>query len=446
MDIIICGGGDIGGAAAEALAKRGNNVTVIDTDESRLAFLEEHLDIAKLRGVASSAETLRAAGAASADAVIAATGIDEVNLVCATVAASLGADRTLARVDHSLYLGNESMDYATLFSVDRLFSPDRATARAMAARLSNPAALAVSRVARGTVEIQDFQVDNDGSASGKRLRDVAMPPGSRVVAIRRDDHWRLPTADSRFKIGDRVTVVVDSTRYDELDGLFTAHRTRRRNVVVFGGSPAAVWLCRALHNRVASIRLFEADHERSQSLADKLDWVTVVNADLTAGSVFEELAGNKIDAFLALGDDDENMLSSALAKRHGIPMIITMTHRTSLIPLLEDLGVTESFNPCSSALEDILHFISDADFEQVSTLGGDELELVRVRVGARSPLADQPLRNVPPDSGIVVAVVEDKAENGHVPRPDDLLSAGRHVLVACETGREKKLRKLFDAG
>ena len=121
MDIIICGGGEIGSEADEVLARRGDNVTVIDTDAKRLSYLEEHLDIRTLNGVASSAQTLRTAGAANADAVIAVTGIDEVNLVCATVAASLGAGRTLARVDHSLYLGNESMDYATLFSVDRLF-------------------------------------------------------------------------------------------------------------------------------------------------------------------------------------------------------------------------------------------------------------------------------------------------------------------------------------
>ncbi len=170
-----------------------------------------------------------------------------------------------------------------------------------------------------------------------------------------------------------------------------------------------------------------------------------MNADLTAGSVFEELACNKVDAFLALGDDDENMLTCALAKRHGIPMILTMTHRTTLTPLLEDLGVTASFNPCTSALEDIMHFISDADFERVSSLGGSNLELVRVRIGKKSPLAEKPLRQVPPDSGLVIAVVEDDSENGHVPKPDDILYAGRHVLVACETGREKQLRKMFDA-
>ena len=79
MDIIICGGGEIGSEAAEVLARRGDNVTVIDTDAKRLEFMEEHLDIRTLNGVASS-QTLRAAGAANADAVIAVTGIDEVNL------------------------------------------------------------------------------------------------------------------------------------------------------------------------------------------------------------------------------------------------------------------------------------------------------------------------------------------------------------------------------
>ncbi|MBG84379.1 MAG: Trk system potassium transporter TrkA [Phycisphaerae bacterium] len=447
MDIIICGGGEIGSEAAEVLARRGDNVTVIDTDAKRLSYLEEHLDIRTLNGVASSAQSLRAAGAAQADAVIAVTGIDEVNLVCATVAASLGAGRTLARVDHSLYLGHESMDYATLFSVDRLFSPDRATARAMAARLANPAALAVSRVARGTVEIQAFPVDAKGSATGKKLRDISMPKASRAVAVCRDGKWRLPTADTRFKIGDRVTVVVDVDHFDDLDGVFTAHHSRQLRIAVFGGSAASVWLCRALKNRGSIIHLFEADSERSNELAEKLDWVTVINADLTAPSIFEDQGLDKMDAFLAMGDDDENMLGSAIARKAGIPMILTMTHRGQLEPLLEQLGVTKAFNPWTSAMEDIIHFISNSAFETVGTLGEEQsdLELVRIRIGNKSPLAGQTLRHIKPDMNLIVAVVEDESEQGHVPVADDVLTAGRHILVACEKGQEKQLRKLFDA-
>ncbi|MCH2132618.1 MAG: Trk system potassium transporter TrkA [Phycisphaerales bacterium] len=445
MDIIICGGGEIGGSVAEAMVKRGDNVTVIDTCENRLAYLEEHYDIAVLHGGASSAETLRTAGAGNADAVIAATGIDEVNLVCTTVAASLGAGRTLARVNHSLYLSdNSDVDYARLFSVDRLFSPDRATARAIAARLSNPGALAVERFARGTVEMQSFVVDAAGSAADCKLRDVPLPRGARVLAIRRGDKGRLATADTRMKPGDRITVVVDTDRVSELDGIFTPHRPRRRDVAIAGGSPTAVWVCRALQHRGMRIRLFETDMERAEDLAGKLDWVSVIHADPTAPEIFEDQNITEVDAFLALGEDDMNLLSSALAKRGEVPLVIAMTHRPGLKPLMEQLQVTEVFNPRDAAREDIVHFISDAPLERLGpTLASGQVELFRIRVGPSSPLAEQPLRQLGPDAGVVVAVAEDESERGHVPGPDDVLAPGRHVLLACEAGREKHLRKLF---
>ena len=143
MDIILCGGGEIGGIAAETLSSAGDSVTLIDIDEARLEYLEKHLDVAVLHGSASSAATLRAAGAASADAVIATTNVDEVNLVICDIAATLGAQRTLARIDHSMLLGDEQLDYASIFSVDRLFSPDRAMASLMASRLRHPAAIEI---------------------------------------------------------------------------------------------------------------------------------------------------------------------------------------------------------------------------------------------------------------------------------------------------------------
>ena len=446
MDIIICGGGEIGGSAASAMARRGDNVTVIDTSETRLSYLEEHYDIAKLQGNASSAETLRVAGASNADAVIAATGIDEVNLVCANVAASLGAGRTLARVNHSLYLNDDSdVDYARLFSVDRLFSPDRATARAIAARLRNPSALAVERFARGSIEMISFEVESNGKATGMKLRELEMPEGSRVVAIKREDRGRLPTADSRLKTGDQVTVVVDIDRIGELDGIFDAHQDRRRSIAIAGGSPSAVWVCRALQSHGDRISLFETNLPRAEELAAKLDWVSVIHADPTAPEVFEDQSISQADAFLALGEDHMNMLSSALACTNGVPLVMAMPHRPGLKPLMKQLGVSEVFSQRESVREDIIHFISDSPFERLNTIPGTPVELIRIRIGSRSSLTEMPLRSLGADAGMVIAAAEDDSDRGHVPGPDHVLTAGRHVLVACEQGREKEVRKLFDA-
>ena len=98
MNIIVCGAGEIGGHAAEVLAEKGVNVTVVDNDPDALAALGESLDIATVAGRPAAAEVLSRAGAAEADVVFAATDEDEVNLLAASTASYLGADRTFAAV------------------------------------------------------------------------------------------------------------------------------------------------------------------------------------------------------------------------------------------------------------------------------------------------------------------------------------------------------------
>ena len=61
--------------------------------------------------------------------------------------------------------------------------------------------------------------------------------------------------------------------------LFHGEKQERRKVVLMGGPSMAVWLCRSLRDRSFSIRLFETDRERAEELAEKLDWVTVIQAE-----------------------------------------------------------------------------------------------------------------------------------------------------------------------
>ncbi|HIB00964.1 MAG TPA: hypothetical protein EYO31_03515 [Phycisphaerales bacterium] len=76
-----------------------------------------------------------------------------------------------------------------------------------------------------------------------------------------------------------------------------------------GGTPVAVWLCRTLQNRGFSIRLFETELERAKELAEKLPWVTVIQADPTDPSVFTDEHIENADAFVALTGDEHNIPS-----------------------------------------------------------------------------------------------------------------------------------------
>jgi trk system potassium uptake protein TrkA len=64
--------------------------------------------------------------------VIAATDVDEVNLLCASTASYLGADCTFATVTHSTYLQRSKLDYSQIFSIDALVCPALSTAQAIA--------------------------------------------------------------------------------------------------------------------------------------------------------------------------------------------------------------------------------------------------------------------------------------------------------------------------
>ena len=88
--------------------------------------------------------------------------------------------------------------------------------------------------------------------------------------------------------------------------------------MIVGGTPLGVWLCRQLNSRAFSVRLYEADRDRADELAAKLDWVTVVHTDPTDTSNWDEERLDQADAFVSVSDSDEhNILTAARAKSAG---------------------------------------------------------------------------------------------------------------------------------
>ena len=97
MKIIIVGDGKVGFALAEHLSQEEHDVTVIDTNDDALRRASEALDVLCVKGNGASLSALREAEAGSADVVIAATSMDEINMVCSLAAKRLGAKYTIAR-------------------------------------------------------------------------------------------------------------------------------------------------------------------------------------------------------------------------------------------------------------------------------------------------------------------------------------------------------------
>jgi trk system potassium uptake protein len=86
MHMIIVGCGRVGSALAEAGARGGADVVVIDTDAGSFRQLGAGFNGVTLRGTGCDEQQLREAGIERCDAFVAATDSDSVNMMAAEIA------------------------------------------------------------------------------------------------------------------------------------------------------------------------------------------------------------------------------------------------------------------------------------------------------------------------------------------------------------------------
>lgn len=447
MHIIVCGAGQVGSHAAEVLGSGSNNITVIDVDAERLEAIEETMDVAVRLGNCADAEVLRDAGVANADLVLGATDLDEINLLACAIAKGLGAKKTVARVHHKAYFEARTFDYSTHLGIDQLICPEYSTAVAIARTLRNPGALAIEDFGRGAIEMQQFEVGPQATALDRRLIDLPMPERTRVAAITRKNESFVPDAKTTILADDKLVLVGNADVFQEARRLFHDEKWGNKRIVLMGGPAMAVWLCRALRKGGFSIRLFETDRARAEELADKLDWITVLHADPTDPSVFEDENIRGADVFVALNEDDDehNILSCAWAKSQGVGSVIAVVQRPHYLHLLEHVNIDKSFSPRRVAVREVEQLVDKRPIQHAAYLAEGVIDVFRVRVGSGAPVVGKPLREIPRSSEWIIGAIQ-HGDDVYVPRADDQIAAGDVLLVIGHHGRESDLKKVFDAG
>jgi len=400
--------------------------------------------VASLVGNATHGETLREAGVAEADLFIAATQDDVTNLLAASIAKALGATNTIARVHHQVYFDRRGLDYADHFNVDHLVCPEYSTAVAIASTLRSPGALAVERFARGRIEMQSLPVSRHAKAVGVKLKDLKLPGSARIASIDRQGTVFLPDGESLIEPQDRVTIIGDSRQFDRVRRLFETDTSRRFRIVLMGGSSQSVWLCRALRHSNFSVRLFEPDEARAAELSEKLDWITVINADAIQPEALEEERLDQADVFAALTVEDErNILTAARAKTMGVQSAIAVLQRSTYLHLLAHVGIDRAFSPRSVAVSEIQRLLDTGPVRHLASLSEKIAEVYEVEVPENARrVVNKPLRDCEFPAHSLIAAIE-RGDEVFVPGADNRIQAGDTIIVIGPVEVRKELRRLF---
>jgi trk system potassium uptake protein TrkA len=443
MNAIIAGAGEVGGHAAEVLSSVGHNVTLIDLSAEKLEVLNDRLDIRTLVGNCGHLDVLQEAGAAKCDLMVAATSVDEINLLAGSLAKAAGARRTIVRVHHTANFSLRGTAFQHTLGIDELICPEYLTSLSIARTIRNPGVIAMEDFARGQLVMERFQVTGGAAAIGKRLADLSMPPGTRVVTVERNGGGAIADASTAVQEGDYVTLLGESSKFDAARKQFQTGKDRRIHIAIMGGTSTVVWVCRALTDRRFSVRVFVENRARAEELAHKLPHVTVHEADPTDILTFAEEHLEQADSFIAATSEDErNILACAQAKTQGVDRTIAVVQHPKYVRLVSHVGIDHAFSPRADAVKSILALIDTDPVRTIATFARGTAEVYQIRPSSRAKVLGHELRNIRLPAQTMIAAVR-RDERVYVPGADDQIQAGDALLVIGPIGLDEDLRKLF---
>jgi trk system potassium uptake protein TrkA len=469
MKIVILGAGQVGSSAAESLVSEANDITVVDTDASRLAVLQENLDLRTVTGNAASPSTLEAAGLADADLLIAVTRSDETNLCACRIAKTLfNVPTRIARLRLDEVMSHPVLLDENNFAVDYAIAPEQVVTDYVVRLIEFPGALQVMEFAGGLVSLVGVPAVAGGWLVGRPLRDIRSHlPGvdARIAALYRKDAPVTPHGDTVIEPGDEVFFLAASKDIRQVMGeLRTIERPVRR-VMIAGGGNIGFRVARALEKRY-QVKVIEHDQRRSEWLAEHLHESLVLRGDSTDEKLLEAENIDEMDVFLALTNDDENnIMSSLLAKRRGAGRVMALINRRSYVDLLQAGAIDVALSPALISIGKLLAHVRRGDVAAVHTCrkgAAEAIELVAHGDRKSSQVVGRQIRELPVIEGAHIACIVRAAKppegrphgaprgNGHeviIPRADTVIEPEDHVIVFLVNKRLiPKVEKLFQVG
>ncbi len=220
--VIICGGGRIGYYLAQQLIKNDVIVQLIERDERRCRELTELLgDACVIHGDASSQTLLDSEGVANCDALVAMTGMDEMNMIISLYGKKRGVGQVITKVGYTDNTGIfDSLKLGSLICPKEL-SANTIIRYVRALQNSEGAALTVHSIAEGQAEALEFVVDEKTLHIGEPLKKIRIRKNVLIACISHGGRTEIPSGDSVFGERDSVIVIAHGgTRLLQLNDIF----------------------------------------------------------------------------------------------------------------------------------------------------------------------------------------------------------------------------------
>ncbi|OYY95241.1 MAG: Trk system potassium transport protein TrkA [Hydrogenophilales bacterium 28-61-23] len=463
MKIIILGAGQVGSNLAEHLVREGNDITVVDIDAEKIAVLQSRFDLRTVCGQASHPAVLKQAGAGDADMLVAVTLNDETNMVACKLGGTLfNIPTKIARIRAADYMKHPQLFAAGGFGVDHVIAPEQEITDYLRKLIDYPEALQVVDFAEGRIRLVAVKA-HGGFMVGHQLKHLREHMhmmfremkhiddrlDARVAAIYRQDRAIVPQGDTVVQEGDEVFFLAATEHIRAVMKEIRRTDHSVRHIMIAGGGNIGRRLAMSLQNDY-HVKLIDHNKKSASRLAEELQNTLVLAGDATDEALLEQENVSEVDVFCALTNDDEdNIMSSLLAKRMGAKKVIALINRSAYVDLLQGGEIDIALSPAQATIGPLLTHIRRGHMAVVHSLrrgAAEALEAVVHGDAKSSRLIGKQLDEVDLPEGVSIGAIL-RGKQVIIAHHDTRIESDDHLILFVPNKRLiSKVEKLFQVG
>lgn len=446
MNITIIGIGKIGSMLTKRLSLEKHNITLIDIDAEKAEYARENLDASVIEGNSLSYKTLEKATVNTSEIFAALTSIDHINLLSCQLAKKMGAKYTIARVRNPDFFNSKYNFTPSSMGIDAVVHPELETAQAIIRLVKQSGSTDIVEFEDGKIHFSGIRLEKDAAilhTSLKELSSIYGNPPMRVVAIKRGARTIIPSGNDLFLKGDQIFFICPKDYLDTALQFFGKAKTKIENILIAGGGLIGETVALALEKEI-NIKIIEANEEKAQLLAEKLDNSLVIHGDGSDLDILHYEGLTDMDEYIAVtGDDETNIITSIVARHLEVPRTITLIKKDNYLPLTPALSMDAVVSKQQITVNAIQSFIKRRNVKHFAELPGVDAEIFEFIAKEGNKICKKPLMDTGFPKNAMVAAILGQNDNLIIPKGDTRINPNDKVIVFAMPQAISAVEKLF---
>ncbi len=294
--VVILGAGRRGMGMAKQLITDGKDVVILDNSFERVEMAVSKLDCLGVLGNGTDIDKLTEAGVEQAEAFIAVTNSDEINLVsCGLVSSSFPNTKTVAAIRSLIYTGSGGLKEGGLLGIDYIVNPPNAeTARSIFKIIEQGGVNGnVLTFSNSKLLLYNFYIEEHSTyVGGATISEMRSKLNAEFVIAsikRRGGQVLVPSGETTIQSGDTLSIIAESNEVTDILKTIGKLQKRPNNMVLVGASR----ITRALLNRMSpamrsKVTIVDQDPEVCKEFSERFREILVIKADITTRTSWQK--------------------------------------------------------------------------------------------------------------------------------------------------------------